>query len=83
MSKRAKHIGLVVFHNDLNNERFLAEVFKQCLGYHYSQAANCAHVIFNRGEYIVKSFKASEQEKARAVLSVLHEYDIPAKLIPL
>ena len=83
MSKRAKHIGLIVFHNDLNNERFLAEVFRHSLGYHYSQAANCAHMIFNKEEYLVKSFKASEQDKARAVLKILHEHDIPAKLAPL
>lgn len=83
MSKRARYIGLVVFHNDLNNERFLTEVFRQSLGYHYTQAANCAHMIFNSGEYLVKTFKASEQEKARAILNVFHEHDVPAKLIPL
>lgn len=73
----------MVYHYDFNNERFLAEVLRQYLGYHFSQAANCAHVIFNKGEYLVKTFKVSEQEKARAVLKMLHEHDIPAKLIPL
>ena len=83
VSRKAKHIGLLVFHHDFNNERFVAEVLCRCLGYHPSQALNCASVIFNRGEYLVKTFKAAEQDKAEAVLKALHEHDIPAKLTPL
>ena len=83
VSKRVKHIGLMVYHHEYNNERFIAEVLRQCLGYHFSQALNCANVILIKGEYLVKTFKVSEQDKARAVLKVLHDHDIPAKLIPL
>lgn len=83
VSKRASKVGLVVYHDELNQMEFVADVIKHCLGYHDSQAINCAHVVVNRGEYLVKTFKVSEMEKARTILQLFIDQEVPAKLLPL
>ena len=81
--KKAKKIGLYVFHDELNSPELVTDVLQRALGYHYTQAGNCAHVIFHNGEYLVKTFKAEELEKAQIILQVITDQEIPAKLLPL
>ena len=81
--KKAKQIGLYVFHNELNSTEFVTDVLQRALGYHYTQAGNCANVIFHKGEYLVRVFDISEMEKAQIILQVITDQEIPAKLLPL
>jgi len=75
--------GLIVYHDDLNQVEFLADVLGTVLGYERSQAYNCAFLVFNRGEYLVRRFTASQKEKANACLEALAINGIPAELLRL
>jgi len=81
--KKAKLIGLYVFHNELNSTELVTDVLQRALGYHHTQAGNCASVIFHKGEYLVRTFDILEMEKAQIILQVITDQDIPAKLLPL
>jgi ATP-dependent Clp protease adapter protein ClpS len=75
--------GLVVYSDDLNQIEFVADVLGSVLGYEQTQAFNCAHVIYTRGEYLVRRFKASQKQKAEACLESLTINGIPAELLRL
>jgi ATP-dependent Clp protease adapter protein ClpS len=81
--RKTKHLALVIFYDEFNSYEFLTEVIRQVLGYEYSQAANCANVIFTKGEYVCKTFKMSELKKAEKILSVIKEQEVPATLFPM
>lgn len=73
--------GLIVYHDELNQLEFVADVLGTVLGYEQTQAYNCAHIIFTRGEYLVRRFKASQRQKAEACLEGLTINGIPAELL--
>lgn len=75
--------GLVVYHDELNEFEFVAKVLGTVLGYEQTQAYNCAHMIYNRGEYLVRRFPASQKQKAQACLDGLSVNGIPAELLRL
>lgn len=81
--KKIKHLALVIIHDEFNSCEFLTEVIRQVLGYEYSQAANCANVIYTKGEYVCKIFKIGELDKAEKILSVIKEQEVPAMLLPM
>lgn len=81
--KKATQVALVVYHHELNQLELVAEVIKYCLGYEDTQSYNCAHMVINRGEYVVKTFKVSEMEKARTILQLFIDQEVPAKLLPI
>ena len=51
------------------------------LGYDMTQAANCAHVIYNMGQYVVKTYESDELNTADSILALLEDQNIPAELI--
>lgn len=75
--------GLVVYYDELNQLEFVADVLASVLGYEQTQAYNCAHIIFVRGEYLVRRFKPSQKQKAEACLEGLAVNGIPAELLRL
>lgn len=75
--------ALVVYYDELNQLEFLADVLGTVLGYEQTQAYNCAYLIHNRGEYLVRKFPASQKQKAQACLDGLSVNGIPAELIRL
>jgi ATP-dependent Clp protease adapter protein ClpS len=81
--KKAKKIGIIVTHDEFNSYEFLTEVLCQVLGYELSQSANCAHIIMEKGSYVVKTFDQKDLEKASAYKDILHDHQVPAKIIPL
>jgi len=81
--KKAKKIGVVITHDEFNSYEFLTEALSQVFGYEISQAANCAHIIVEKGSYIVKTFDKSDLDKAAAYRDLLEDHQIPTKLIPL
>jgi ATP-dependent Clp protease adapter protein ClpS len=81
--KLVRKIGIVVFHDEFNSYEFLTEALSQVFGYELSQAANCAHIITERGNYVVKTFDQKDLEKASAYRDILEEHQIPVKIIPL
>lgn len=81
VSKRAKKMALVIYDHDFNSYDFLVEVIRHVLGYDQSQACNCANIITNKGEYAVKTYLPKESEKAKAVLDMLTDQQIPAELL--
>lgn len=81
VSKKGKNIALVVYDHEFNSMPYLTEVLRMALGYHITQAGNCAHIITNVGKYRVKVFKPKEMEKAKAMLDLLSAHDIPAELL--
>ncbi len=85
MSRRkvVKKIGIIVTHDEFNSYEFLVEVLCQVLGYELSQSANCAHIIMEKGSYVVKTFDQKDLEKASAYRDILHDNQVPAKIIPL
>lgn len=83
VNKKAKQIGLMVFHDELNSFDLVTDVIHRTLGYHYTQAGNCANQVFYKGESLIKTFKIAEQEKAEYILQLIKDQGVPAKLIPL
>jgi hypothetical protein len=83
MVKNKYTMGLFIYHDDLNSTEFLVEVISNVLGYHYTQAAQCAHYITSNGEYLVKRFASKEQEAAEAIYELVTKQGIPTKLLPL
>lgn len=81
VKKKSKHIRLKISTDGTNSYEYITNILVQTLGYEITQAANCANIIMERGEYIVKSFKPSEMETAVAILELLEKYDILAQLI--
>jgi hypothetical protein len=81
VKKKSKEMSLVLYHHEFNNDELLTEIIRQALGYEYTQAINCAHIIINKGNYIVKTFKVSEMNKAKATEALFIEQGIPAKLL--
>lgn len=75
--------GLIVYHDELNQLEFVAEVLGTVLGYEQTQSYSCAHLIYLKGEYLVRRFKASQKQKAEACLEGLCINGIPAELIRL
>lgn len=73
--------AIVVYHDDLNQLEFLAEVIGTIFGYEKSQALNCAHIVHNRGEYLIRRFPASQKIKAETCLNALSVNGIPAELL--
>ena len=56
VNKKTKKLGLFVYHHDFNSCEYVADVIKNVLGYEYTQASNCAHMITQNGSYLVKTF---------------------------
>lgn len=81
--KKAKKIGIVVTHDEFNSFEFLTEALSQVFGYELSQAANCAHIVVEKGSYVVKTFNTNELDKAAAYRDILDDHQIPVKIIPL
>lgn len=73
--------AIVIYHDDLNQIEFVAELIGTIFGYEKSQALNCAHIVYNRGEYLVRRFPASQKSKADACLNALNVNGIPAELL--
>ena len=81
VSKKGKNIALVVYDHEFNSMLYLTEVLRITLGYHITQASNCAHIITKLGKYSVKVFKAKDIEKAKAILEILSAQEVPAELL--
>jgi hypothetical protein len=81
VSKKGKNIALVVYDHEFNSIPYLTEVLRITLGYHITQASNCAHIITNIGKYRVRVFKAKDMEKAKAMLNMLSSQEVPAELL--
>ena len=81
--KAAKKIGIMVLHDEFNSYEFLTQALGQIFGYDTSQAANCAHIIYERGNYVVKTLNRKDLVKAGFYVDILEENQIPAKIIPL
>lgn len=76
-----KKLSLVVSFDETNSYEYLTDVLMQILGYEVTQAANCAGIIFEKGEYVVKSFSLSELSIAEAFKELLLKHGLPAQLI--
>lgn len=81
--KKSNTLALVVYHHEFNQLELVAEVIKYSLGYEDTQAHNCAYMVVNNKEYVVKTFKVSEIEKARTILQLFIDQEVPAKLLPI
>ena len=81
VNKKTKKLGLFVYHHDFNSCEYVADVIKNVLGYEYTQASNCAHMITQNGSYLVKTFSAKDKEKADTIVSLFDANEIPVKLL--
>ena len=78
-----KSIGILVFDDDLNHIKYVCEVLSESLGYHITQAMQCAEQIQFKGSYVVKSFPKKDLAKAEEYVTILIEAGLVAKIIPL
>ena len=53
VNKKTKKLGLFVYHHDFNSCEYVADIIKNVLGYEYTQASNCAHMITQNGSVII------------------------------
>lgn len=81
VNKKAKKLGLVVYHHDFNSYEYLTNILITVLGHEYTQAANCAHMIVQNGNYLVKTFSTKEKTKANAYVDMFTANEIPVQLI--
>lgn len=73
--------AIIIYHDELNQMEFVAELISTVFGYEKSQALNCAYLVCNRGEYLIRRFSASQKGKAEACLNALSVNGIPAELL--
>ena len=76
---KPKRYQVIVYNNDEMSFDYVIDTFQMVLGYDITQASNCANMIHNRGEYVVKSY--SEMEQAEAALDMLYEYGFKADVV--
>ena len=60
-SGKPKRYQVIVYNNDEMSFDYVIDTFQMVLGYDITQASNCANMIHNRGEYVVKSYSEMEQ----------------------
>jgi ATP-dependent Clp protease adapter protein ClpS len=80
---KPKKYSIRVFFDELNSFDYLTEVLMDTLGYEVTQAANCASIIMDKGEYIVKSFTAQDKDIAEATIQLLTDNGIPATIVEI
>ena len=78
-----KRVGLLILNDDLNHIKFVTDVLSQTLGYHPTQAFQCANLIDKRGSYIVKEFEQKDKHKAELYRNILINAGLTTKIIPL
>ena len=76
-------VGILIFDDEFNHIRFVTEVISQTLGYHPTQAFQCANLIHEKGSYVVKSFPYKELHKAQLIRNILVNSGLAVKIIPL
>ena len=81
VSKKAKKLGIVVYHHEFNSYEYITSVLTVILGYEHTQAANCAHMISKNGNYLVKTFPAKDKVKANAYVDMFTANEVPVQLI--
>lgn len=81
VKRKSKQILLKVYFDEMNSYEYLTDVLMQVLGYEITQAANCASIITERGEYVVKVFAEAELDIAKTMSELLDNYSVPARLI--
>lgn len=74
-------LSLLVYHDDLNQLEFVAEVLSTVLGYESTQAMNCASIIAIQGQYVVKRMKRSQLKRAELLVENLASNGIYSKLL--
>ena len=79
--KKSERYQVVVFNSDEMSFAYVIESFQSILGYELTQAANCANLIHNRGEYVVKSY--AELSHAEAAFEMLCEFGFRCDIINL
>jgi len=75
--------GLVVYDDDDMALDEAAKLMSIVLGYEMTQASSCALLVQQRGEYLVKRYKASQKVEAEACVSTFSNNGIPCELIRL
>lgn len=78
-SGKSKRFEIVVYNSDDMSFTYVIDAFQLVLGYDVTQATNCANLVHNRGEYVVKSY--SELDHAEAALDMLYEYGFRADVV--
>ena len=81
MVAKKNKIGIVVFDDDFNHIKFVTDVLSQTFGYHPTHALQCANLIQQNGEYMVKSL--DNREIAETYRNILVNSGLIAKIIPL
>lgn len=76
-------IGILIFDDEFNHIEFVTEVISQTLGYHPTQAFQCANLIHERGSYMVKSFPYKELQKVQLIRDILVNSGLAVKIIPV
>ena len=76
-------IGILVFDDEFNHIKFVTEVLSQTLGYHPTQAFQCANLIQKKGSYVVKSFPYKELQKVQLIRDILVDSGLAVKIIPM
>jgi ATP-dependent Clp protease adapter protein ClpS len=77
--KKGERYQIIVFNSDEMSFAYVIDAFQSVLGYELTQAANCANLIHNRGEYIVKSY--AELSHAEAAFDMLCEFGFRCDVI--
>lgn len=83
VKERVRKTELVVYHDDYNSMDFVTEILMQIVGLELTQAGNCAFIIANKGEYVVRTFSGSQRSYAKMILEALDNQGIPAELIEI
>lgn len=83
VAKRIKKFGIFVYNDDSNSFAFVIDALMNCLGYEYTQAANCANLIHNNGAYCVKSFGVKDLAKVQDITELIIKHGIKADYRPI
>lgn len=79
--KKSRRYQVVVFNSDELDFAYVIDSFQMILGYELTQATTCAHMIDNKGQYVVKSF--ADKEHALATADLLVEYGFDVEVIDI
>ena len=75
--------GLIVYDDEDMALDEAAKLMSIVLGYEMTQASSCALLVQQRGEYLVKRFKASQKVEAESCITAFSNNGLPCELIRL
>lgn len=79
MVKSKAKFGVCVMNDNVNSFERVIQIFQDIFSWDITQAGNCATVIHNKGEYIVKVFDS--EKAALFVAQLLRGQGLTTKLI--